>query len=916
MALSAYATRFSGRTTNGTTALTGFGFQPKLIMAAMSNDTSDAGPNAGGSWSIGFAVSTASECCFFQRDTSAATTDSSHRVTSSRILSLLSTTTTIGTAADISAIGADGCTFNFTTTDGTARLINVFALGGSDLTNVFIKAFTSPTSTGNQSQTGVGFQPDLIIFLASGCSALDTTTVNIRGGFGIGISSSQRAAMGWATEDNLADSKTCGKQVADKVIAVTANDADFLGADLVSMDSDGFTINWSTVDGTARRCYAICLKGTFQKELVQILSGTTTGTTTYYGSFAPSSAMFFGRGEPTSTSIGAGAFCSVGGAKGSPVSQGGTSWASEDNLASSRNSSETNNGRVLHRLSNPVSNAIICGGQATGVPTFDNGLQINWRENDGSADREFWSLFLADAPSGTTYDETGSGGVTIGGTGDVQATYNVAGAGTVTAGGTGTATQTGSLTGSGTLTIGGTATPSVSRSLTGSGTLTIGGAGDNAVVLTYSDVGSGGVILGGVGTVQATYNPVGVGGVAVGGVAIVTGNYSVAGAGTLTVGGTGTPGNTQSNVGSGTLTIGGAGDVQATYTIDGSGEVVVGGEGDVDVQSGSTYNEVGSGRVTVGGAGTVQATYTIADTIQLATGGTGSIFISNNPAATGGVVIGGTGTAEFTYSVVGSVSLTVGGTGDDEVILNETGSGTLTIGGTATVRNVRNIVGAGGVVIAGTGTNNKVASITGSGGLIVGGAGDVLIVRSIIGSGGLFIGGEGLVVQVVITLPPAIDYRLYTRSLIGWFGFAEKLATFELFAANRVSFQGFATKTVEFDLFAGNAITKGLFMADEIKIGSDFLIQAVDVKRNGYNPQWLSGATVTWHLFADDGTTEIANGSIAYVSGTRAFFEGIIGESVTGGLTANTWYRLRITIEDGVNKDRSWRRLMAVTGTF
>src|SRR5207244_5441114 len=74
---------------------------------------------------------------------------------------------TITLALDFVSNNADGFTVNVVTADATSRRVFYLALGG--LTNAVVGNYQTPaTTTGNQTITGLGFQPDLLMVLSYG----------------------------------------------------------------------------------------------------------------------------------------------------------------------------------------------------------------------------------------------------------------------------------------------------------------------------------------------------------------------------------------------------------------------------------------------------------------------------------------------------------------------------------------------------------------------------------------------------------------------------------------------------------------------------------------------------------------------------------------------------------------------------
>ena len=107
--------------------------------------------------------------------------------------------------------------------------------------------FSPETSTGNKAYTGLGFTPDFIIFHAS--LGADTTNANAGGGtmVGMAVSSTERAVVGQGGTSGVTTSDEWGWSETAKCIHWRqAKTTVRLSADLVSMDADGFTLNWTT----------------------------------------------------------------------------------------------------------------------------------------------------------------------------------------------------------------------------------------------------------------------------------------------------------------------------------------------------------------------------------------------------------------------------------------------------------------------------------------------------------------------------------------------------------------------------------------------------------------------------------------------------------------------------------------------
>lgn len=150
--------------------------------------------------------------------------------------------------------------------------------------------FTSPTSTGNQATTGVGFQPKAVIFIFEKQTSAGSGTDYLHG-MGFGISSSSRLAISCVYLDNVAGGTAKGARAQSNAHAIyaynttTAATSAFLVADVVSLDSDGFTLNFTTVQASGYLVSYIAIGGADVSNvaLKQLQAPAGTGSQAYTG---------------------------------------------------------------------------------------------------------------------------------------------------------------------------------------------------------------------------------------------------------------------------------------------------------------------------------------------------------------------------------------------------------------------------------------------------------------------------------------------------------------------------------------------------------------------------------------------------------------------------------------------------------
>lgn len=158
--LSAKVGTFTALSGIGNQRITGVGFQPKAVLFWITDRTSTGNsPDVrfGRGWTDGtneFAEAVA------RQD---GTNNSRDRVVNDKVITLIDAGGSVLAEASIVSLDSDGFTINWTTA-GAFRKVTYLALGGPSLTNVKAGGFLCPWTGESYSETGVGFEPDAVIF--------------------------------------------------------------------------------------------------------------------------------------------------------------------------------------------------------------------------------------------------------------------------------------------------------------------------------------------------------------------------------------------------------------------------------------------------------------------------------------------------------------------------------------------------------------------------------------------------------------------------------------------------------------------------------------------------------------------------------------------------------------------------------
>src|SRR3990167_10892943 len=176
---------------------------------------------------------------------------------------------------------------------------------------VKVGSIDSPTATGAQGFTGIGFQPKVLLLFFDKNTA-DGNAVDWMRCLGWGISSTERASHGTSYIDGVGGGTAdMGRSYSNAHIlyayqAASGSITAFLVADLVTLDADGFTLNFTTVQASAYKVNYIALGGAdlTNYNISQRQAPAATGSQAYTGEgFQPDCILTFGTGTTTAPPV-------------------------------------------------------------------------------------------------------------------------------------------------------------------------------------------------------------------------------------------------------------------------------------------------------------------------------------------------------------------------------------------------------------------------------------------------------------------------------------------------------------------------------------------------------------------------------------------------------------------------------------
>ena len=389
---------FTKATSVGSQTITGVGFLPKVIIFWWTRQTS-YGELAGISMGYGFATNYTGAyqnrgVAFASNDAAVSSVAGRRRSDAYSIIILSSGTPALGAQANVTAYTNDGFILNWQTNEVRADIVHFVALGGSDLTAARTGSFDLATGTGTQDITGVGFQPDFVMFLWTFTEAADTNAAHAEVGMGLAASSTKRGAIVANSRNGRGTMDTWQQQRTDSCILLldpTSGGQDAI-ADFNQFLADGFRLSKSDGPATNTPIFYLALKGG-EYDVGSFDSSTTSGNQDITGvGFQPKLALLVTQGRSTSTSIGSTAELMFGAATAS--TERGVAWFEDpDNLLDSDNEMETLDTTVVRWRDRTAADTFSLRGSADFVSFLPNGFRLNWASVEATGRQIIYAVF-------------------------------------------------------------------------------------------------------------------------------------------------------------------------------------------------------------------------------------------------------------------------------------------------------------------------------------------------------------------------------------------------------------------------------------------------------------------------------------------------------------------------------------------
>ena len=232
----------------GNLAVTGAGFQPDCVIHILSEVTaSPPANNASARVMLGAMTSSAAWATAFMAVDNSAADDSASSQSRTQPISNYSAIGLGRVIASYVSLDADGFTTNFTTANASFRY-RVYSLclkGGSYYVGR-ISTAAAGTPPVSQSTTGVGFQPEGLLFASVYSTSAAASAPDVRWMLGAGNATASHSI--YAEEDDGSDPTYANSIDSVANIIMLGNQPDSaldVQASITSLDADGFTLSYS-----------------------------------------------------------------------------------------------------------------------------------------------------------------------------------------------------------------------------------------------------------------------------------------------------------------------------------------------------------------------------------------------------------------------------------------------------------------------------------------------------------------------------------------------------------------------------------------------------------------------------------------------------------------------------------------------
>lgn len=357
----------------------GLGETPDAILVWSTRQTS-TGFSTQANLLMGVSDGTNDYCVTGGSRTGTSTSDGKTRIATSLLRFMNNSTTNFG-EADLQSWNSTTFTLNWTTAASSTYRVQYLLIGGTGI-SANVKAWTSPTSTGDHSVTGVGFKPDVVIHLYSASvTSLDSNASNFDMGLGVMEATGDEWAFGLYSQDAENPPVCISGQQTNAALHDPDGGSPWREASYDSMDADGFTVNFNTV-AFANYNISLSLSGVVAEaaSFSKSTSGAPVSQAVNGHSFEPEAVFFASFQKAATGSAVEDAKVGLGASDGS--TEGSIAIFDEDDVDPANTDRMNSTTKVFTMFDNDSASV---DAEADLTSLDDDGFTLNWTTNEGTA---------------------------------------------------------------------------------------------------------------------------------------------------------------------------------------------------------------------------------------------------------------------------------------------------------------------------------------------------------------------------------------------------------------------------------------------------------------------------------------------------------------------------------------------------
>jgi len=286
---------------------------------------------------------------------------------------------------------AVGHTWSESAIDGASY--GSLVLGGSGIKDIKIQTIETPTSIGDINYTGLGFNPDLLICLYTMTpNTLEDTSRHAVSAMGFSDGTTDAVSVISSRGKLSSASDTAGVLCADFIRMYDLDTKTTLSAATVkSLDSDGYTLNFSTADSTACKVTIIAMKGPKVKVAFSN-QPTSNSTNDVEAGFTPKAGICISAARVSSQTVTDHAKFMVGAWDENNNNLVG-GWLDQDGVSTSNCDRYVSDAHAIRYYNH---SRVVTG--SASVSGTDTGIRETWADVDGLQREHAWLLLGSPPP--------------------------------------------------------------------------------------------------------------------------------------------------------------------------------------------------------------------------------------------------------------------------------------------------------------------------------------------------------------------------------------------------------------------------------------------------------------------------------------------------------------------------------------